>query len=387
MTSPVPQIIRPKPRRPFQTSSPQPPSPLLSSTLPDETPSRTHSILNLTSSTLLGIYSHTGYQSDREELSTPWGTGAETPSLSYNSNSPSSPSSSRIYRRKATAPPPPAPSTSSTVLSLLSRSVLLCGIGMLYGLLVRHLHDDRQLAAFQVEGIIKPRNGWAYLVFWGVSGVALGSLLPWVDGLWEQKFENLGKEKRERSSTPEAEEDELDSSGIFGADWTPVIRSVGAFVGIAFAIRKLPWTSTLQASLTLFLVNPVLWYIIDRSKPGFLLSSSVGAIGTTLLLASNPDMMPSPTASLHINSTVGHNNIIRDDMGGLGNYVSRESIEGGIWILSVLFCSCVCFGNVGRRLALSGGPAAREQERERNLAAAARAFKADNGPGKSTMWH
>lgn len=245
MTSTVPQIIRPKPRRPFQSSPapPQPPSPLLSASLPDETPSRTHSILNLTSSTLLGIYSHTGYQSDREDLSTPWGTGAETPSISF--NSPTSPASStsspQIYRRKSVAPPPPAPSTTSTIFSLALRSVLLFGIGMLYGLLVRHLHDDRQLAPFQVEGIIKPRNDWRYLVFWGVSGVALGSLLPWVDGLWEENFENAGKigiERRERSPTPEGEGDELDSSGLFGADWTPVVRSVGAFVGIAFAIVR-----------------------------------------------------------------------------------------------------------------------------------------------------
>ena len=71
-----------------------------------------------------------------------------------------------------------------------------------------------------------------------------------------------------------------------------------------------------------------------------------------------------------------------DEMGGLGNYVSRESIEGGIWILSVLFCSCVCFGNVGRRLALSAGPKDREKERERSLAAAARAFKAEDGKGR-----
>ena len=103
---------------------------------------------------------------------------------------------------------------------------------------MRHLHDDRQLAPFQVEGIIKPRNDWGYLVFWGVSGVALGSLLPWVDGLWEN-FENgstIGVERRERGSSPEGDEEELDSSGLFGADWTPVVRSVGAFVGIAFAI-------------------------------------------------------------------------------------------------------------------------------------------------------
>lgn len=381
MSSPVPKIIRPKPRRPYETQTPQhQSSSLLSAPLPDETPSRTQSILNLTSSTLLGIYSPTGYQTDREELHTPWGTGAETPNISFNApispvSSPSSPK--QIYRRKSVAPPPPAPSTTATILSLGLRSVLLFGMGMLYGLLVRHLHDDRQLAPFQVEGILKPRNDWKYLVFWGVSGVALGSLLPWVDGLWEEKFEN-STGTRQRSQSPEADEEELDSSGLFGADWTPVVRSVGAFVGIAFAIRKLPWASTLQASLTLFLVNPVLWYIIDRSKPGFLLSSGVGAIGTALLLASNPDMMPSPKASSYrFNSTHSPNNVI-DDMGGSGNYVSRESIECGIWILSVLFCSCVCFGNVGRRLALSGGPKDREKERERSLAAAMRAFKAED---------
>jgi hypothetical protein len=26
-------------------------------------------------------------------------------------------------------------------------------------------------------------------------------------------------------------------------------------------------------------------------------------------------------------------------------------VESGVWMLSVLFCSCVCFGNIGRRLA------------------------------------
>ena len=102
----------------------------------------------------------------------------------------------------------------------------------------------------------------------------------------------------------------------------------------------------------------------------------MGAIGTAVLLASNPDMMPSPKASFYrMNSTLHNDNVRVDDMRGLENYVSRESIEAGIWILSVLFCSCVCFGNVGRRLALSNGPAARGRERERSLAAAAKAFK------------
>jgi hypothetical protein len=116
--------------------------------------------------------------------------------------------------------------------------------------------------------------------------------------------------------------------------------------------RKLPWTSTLQASLTLALVNPVLWYLVDRSKPGFILSTAVGATGTALLLVSNPDMMPSPASAS--NSTSKYP-FAGKSVTWAGEWVGRESIEGAVWILSVLFCSCVCFGNIGRRLALNGG--------------------------------
>ncbi|KAK0115736.1 hypothetical protein ONS95_000007 [Cadophora gregata] len=348
MSSSQPQIYRPKPRRPFapfdQTSTPQePPSPSLA---PLEPPSRTHSFLNLTSSTLLGIYSPTGYQAD-DISSTPWGTGAQTP----RTPSFSAPGSTRP-RSKSQAHLQPSQSATSNVFALGLRGILLFGMGMGYGLLVRHLHDDRQLAPFQVEGIIKPRNDWRYLVFWGVAGVLLGSLMPWVDTLFLESGEEA------LSSPGEAEgQEEGGESGIFGADWTPVVRSVGAFVGIAYAIRKLPWASTLQASLTLALVNPVLWYLIDRSKPGFLLSAFVGATGTALLLASNPDMMPSPAfASMPKSSKNSTSSKYLSSLGGelgLGG-IRRETIEGGIWILSVLFCSCVCFGNIGRRLALSG---------------------------------
>lgn len=98
-------------------------------------------------------------------------------------------------------------------------------------------------------------------------------------------------------------------------------------------------------------MNPVLWYIIDRSKPGFILSASVGATGTALLLASNPDIMPRVSSR---NSTLGDHGGFQQGIGPFGKYISRESLEGGVWILSVLFCSCVCFGNIGRRLALLG---------------------------------
>jgi Insulin-induced protein (INSIG) len=121
--------------------------------------------------------------------------------------------------------------------------------------------------------------------------------------------------------------------------------------------RKLSWTSTLQVSLTLALVNPVLWYLIDRSKPGFFLSTSVAFCGTAILLSLNPEVMPSPATSA-ASITSYHNS---SDLQGasepsrlIGGLVLKETVECGIWIVSVLFCSCVCFGNIGRRLALSG---------------------------------
>jgi hypothetical protein len=241
----TPKIYRPKPRRLFDNNSVphQPPSPLLPQSQDDETPSRTHSVLNLTSSTLFGIYSPTGYGRDGTEPSTPWGTGAETP---YD-NEPVRPSISRTISITQSTP---TPSTSSTIFSAVWRTILLFVMGMGYGLLVRHLHDDRNLAAFQVEGIIKPRDDWTYLLFWGVAGVALGSLLPYIDTQFyrtNSEWSNSKSRTKQQAPTPVVDENH-DSSGLLGADWTPAIRSVGAFIGIAYAIVSSPTVNHKQTA-------------------------------------------------------------------------------------------------------------------------------------------
>jgi hypothetical protein len=397
MPSDGPTILRPTPRRPFDlniTSATPPsatPSPAesgqglnpnhldakLNSNGGSETPSsfsRTRSILNLTSSTLFGIYSAGGTH-EREELSTPWGTGAETPRERGSFDGLQPPFGSRgdrpLHRRKSSQYIVRTP-LPNQVLNLALRSILLFGIGMGYGVLVTHLHNDQGLAGFQVEGLIKPSYNWSYLVFWGFAGVGLGSLLPWVDTKWEETTSSPETSfEKEAVGAIEDEGPVEDSS----TNWNPVVRSIGAFVGIAFAIvslpippfhlldynrakvsiltnisqRKLPWTSTLQASLTLALVNPVLWYLVDRSKPGFLLSAAVGVFGTTILLGLNPEMMPAPATSLHLASSNSTNAVANEVLGRL---VTKETLECGTWIISVLFCSCVCFGNIGRRLAL-----------------------------------
>lgn len=111
--------------------------------------------------------------------------------------------------------------------------------------------------------------------------------------------------------------------------------------------RKLAWTSTLQVSLTLALVNPFLWYLLDRSKPGFVLSVTVGLIGTTGLLMFDSSMVQSPLAAPSPYNSTGSAHT--------GFYAQGDNnglFESAVWVMSVLFCSVLCFGHIGRRLAL-----------------------------------
>jgi hypothetical protein len=276
MPSDGPPLLRPTPRRPFdlnvtgatppesttpadpgEQASPSPFHLDAKTNVADQGSfSRTRSILNLTSSTLFGIYSPTAYN-EREEPSTPWGTGAETPRErgSFDGLPPAygGRNGASLHRMKSSQHIPTTP-LPAHILNLVLRIVLLFCLGMGYGVLVTHLHNDRRLAPFQVEGIIKPSYNWSYLVFWGVAGVGLGSLLPWVDTMWEDTAMNtkIASEK-DRNSPLEDEETSSSASGL-AADWNPVVRSIGAFVGIAFAI----------VSSLLFLHSPLLCLAYHR---------------------------------------------------------------------------------------------------------------------------
>jgi uncharacterized membrane protein YeiB len=120
--------------------------------------------------------------------------------------------------------------------------------------------------------------------------------------------------------------------------------------------RKLAWDSTLQISAALTLVNPLMWWLIDRSKPGFIFSALISIVGSALLLGVNPEMVPAPlsqatTASTAANSTTSYG--ASHQQAVLDRLTSSQTVETGVWILSILFCSCLCFGNIGRRLTAS----------------------------------
>ncbi|RKF73310.1 Protein NSG2 [Golovinomyces cichoracearum] len=341
------KIFRPIPRRHVTLNSPEHKTvpPLLSPGLSDETLSRTHSILNLTSSTLLGIFSPTDYDKVQESTLSPKAFGAETPQVSPSIlSTPLRPI--KLYR--------PFKRTRRSLDKVLRVALLfLTGIG--YGLIIQHLHDEPQVAQFDFRILTQRKPSWMYLLLWGMFGVVFGSLLPLVDASFAIEKPALEDSKMYSISTVD-EGVKNWRANVFYQDWSPVIRSVGAFVGIAYAIRKLPWSSTLQASLALSLVNPVLWYLIDRSKPGFILSLAIGATGTTLLLISKSKIMPSPSLQSPLKTpslALLHSNLEKGFV--VTDIIHSKIIEDAIWIMSVLFCSCVCFGNIGRKLAPSGG--------------------------------
>ncbi|KAF2255400.1 hypothetical protein BU26DRAFT_515110 [Trematosphaeria pertusa] len=327
-------------------------------------PPRNKSFLDMTRSTLFGIYDEeSGTTGDRSVAETPWGTGAETPGRSSCDagmwgNGMGSPDAGLAMKSRSRQPtmngrgprsstamqsPKPARQGAWKYTVMMGKLAALFLFGVIYGVIVSHLHDTRELAAVRVGGV--DRESWIYLASWGLAGVMLGSLLPYVDLVWDG---HRSDSQRKQAQT------EKENPPSLSEHWNDVVRSVGAFVGIAFAIRRLPWQSTLQLTVTLALVNPALWYILDRSKPGLSFSLIVTSILTSFIFLSNPDVLPSPSLPATTNAThsPSPNTQTPVDAELFAGMVSYETLAIVTWVGSVLFCSCVCFGSIGRRLAV-----------------------------------
>ena len=355
-----PHIYRPTPRRPFEISPPtpvstdysMPPSPSPENQNPDyllslrqdssQPPSRTRSILNLTSSTLFGIYSPTGHDIS-QEASTPWGTGAQTPNHrrsldDYHPQMPNLDWNGQTNRAQSTQiriQKPRRTGFRGFYVPLFLRNALLFTFGLAYGMIITQLQKTDPLMSVGVKSI--RQHQWYFFAAWGLSGILLGNALPWVDAALRSS--ELPVQSRPNRSLSDPNRKDQDAA----TEWSQAIRGIGAFVGIAFAVRKLPWQSTLQVSLTLALANPVLWYLIDRSKAGFAFSSAVGVVGTIVLLLVNPDMVPLP-------STVGLGPGIKNVTTSFQAMPLSESVGVFTWMASILFCTSVCFGAIGRKV-------------------------------------
>jgi Insulin-induced protein (INSIG) len=65
----------------------------------------------------------------------------------------------------------------------------------------------------------------------------------------------------------------------------------------------------------------------------------------SIILGLHPEIVP-PATGLMVHGWGFEYEVV----GGLSN----EAVAVGTWLASVLFSACVCFGNIGRQLALSG---------------------------------
>lgn len=242
-----PRILRPRPRRMFdvtpasnESSEPVTPAEASNPDLLNPNPqdgesnstsvSRTGSILNLTSSTLYGIYKPTAFDSFRDE-SSPWGTEAHTPASEY----PPEPSQGAAVKT-ATEPRQFALRRTRSrlsqgmfrgvILPQAMSSALLFGFGIVYGVITINLHDNHWITPVKLENV-HYYDSWQYLGFWGLAGIALGNVLPWLDSCRDRELEEADKSKRARNEDTDEERT---------PSWVAVARSVGAFVGIAFAM-------------------------------------------------------------------------------------------------------------------------------------------------------
>ena len=263
MSDPLPPI-RPSPRRTFQVQSATPeeskpsspireisdPSLLEGKSYEDTPPSRTRSILNLTSSTLFGIY-EPGSGTLREDGSSVIGTRNPTPvtRTPTDIDDKKPPVIGAFEQRpklseRQSSHHPTRVQNQNLFAPIAMRTILLFASGVAYGVIITHLHDDQRIVPTKVEPI--DLHTWPYLLYWGMAGIVWGTLLPWVDILWEDLLgaQRRGDGKGEVQADPISVDIEVNEDGRssqdqgsgLGAEWNPVVRSIGAFIGIAFAI-------------------------------------------------------------------------------------------------------------------------------------------------------
>ncbi|SCU87843.1 LAFA_0E09164g1_1 [Lachancea sp. 'fantastica'] len=148
-------------------------------------------------------------------------------------------------------------------LRLLWSLSLLGVAGISYNELSKQLHDNHELHAKLASrplalGVEICRTlSFGMVPTWlayALEGVLFGSLLPLI--------ETLGGHPVQTTT------------------FASFLRCVNATLGVAFGIRKIEWSSSLQASGAWFLLNIVLWMFFDGTPSMLLGCSGIGTIAT-----------------------------------------------------------------------------------------------------------
>jgi hypothetical protein len=181
-----------------------------------------------------------------------------------------------------------------------SRISILFFLGLLFSIIIDHLQAQHNITSYPTTPTILSSTHWLPLVS-GFSAILVAFCFPLLDL-------TVGKKERVKR------------------DWSSVIRCCGGFIGVNYAASKLPWTSSIQVSITLALLAMGLWYLFDRTLHGFLLSTLFATVGTWVgfVLVAN------------------------------GAYTWTKADFFGVrsWLPCILYCAAVCFGAIGRQMEL-----------------------------------
>lgn len=210
-------------------------------------------------------------------------------SMSFPSSISSTRRSTSVISRRASLPALTPTSTHRLVPlalpTLLARLLTLFAFGIAYGEITRHIHYTTLFTA--------STSDTANLLLWGTQGIVIGFVFPLFDWLFPSTLTSPAR-----------------------ADWPMTIRAVFTFLGLGLGIRKLQMESSLQAAAQWGLMTPFVWYVLDGTRNGFVLSCLAAAVGTSAVLA----------------------------------VANQVSFTAAAWVASVFFCCSICVGNIGRRI-------------------------------------
>ncbi|KAH3683170.1 hypothetical protein WICPIJ_005867 [Wickerhamomyces pijperi] len=202
-------------------------------------------------------------------------------------------------------------------VTILKNFFILGNLGVLFNKLGGQIHDNhilyKNLASkpLQISAqLINFLNIPEYYIF-AIQGIVFGSLLPLLDYTVFSRYANSkmkSKKLKEIKST------------------SSIIRSLAAFLGVAFAFRKIEWTSSIQASFAWTLLNPCLWLLLDGSFSG-LATSLISAI-VAVLISVAFDVEPLPTDW----------------------FQDTELLAVNLWLANFFFFGLLIFGKIGRSL-------------------------------------
>lgn len=194
----------------------------------------------------------------------------------------------------------PSESTKPTTTILLAFLAVVFVIGINCGKSVLRLHEKYNLS-LPVSLASQPVN--VYSLIWGIQAILASMAFPYLDRKFLKGFKP--------SETN---------------DWASSVRIVFAFLGTGLVVRQQPWNMPSQIAAISVLAGPLLWYFVDGTSNGLILSL-VTSIGSGAFLFALELL-------LHASET---------------STSTMALAKAGLIACELFYCS-ICFGNVSRRV-------------------------------------